>query len=206
MKKIMLLLFSALLIVLVSCKSESVLEETLPDVENNNSEIISETASVLETQEEIEVIEENEPEEQLITYYDKDSTINLYLNRFNSSNPDQIIDENLFSVYHHHGQDHYDQIKFYRDDFEVVISSNSWNSSIKLVIDGGKNITNDDYKIIFFQYARAYNAELTDEMLETYWQAVMDDIIHNAEFDEFDCALTMYSEKIEYMVIEGAIS
>ena len=46
---------------------------------------------------------------------------------------------------------------------------------------------------------------MTDDKLETYWQAVLDDIINSAEFDEFDCSLQTYNDAIEYMIIEGKI-
>ena len=143
--------------------------------------------------------------EQLVTYYDRDETVNMYLNRFNAANPDQLIDSNLFEVYYHHGKEHDDQIIFTRDDVEVVITGNSFGSSIKLVIDGSADKTADDYKLLFFQYARAYSQDLTDDKLEAYWQAVLDDIINSEEFDEFDCSLHTYNDAIEYMIIEGKI-
>ena len=151
------------------------------------------------------VPETTEAIEQLETYYDRDETINLFLNRFNAINPDQVIDSDLFEVYYHHGREHDDQIKFTRDDFEVVISGNYLNNSISLVIDGSGDKTADDYKLIFMQYASAYSQDLTEEKLEEYWQAVLDDIINSAEFDEFDCALQVYNDKIEYMTIDGKI-
>ena len=150
--------------------------------------------------------ETTEPVEQLVTYYDRDETVNLYLNRFNAANPDQTITSDLFEVYYHHGSEHDNQIIFTRDDVEVVITGNSFGSSIKLVIDGSKDTTTEDYKLLFFQYARAYSPDLTDDKLETYWQAVLDDIINSAEFDEFDCSLQTYNDAIEYMIIEGKIS
>ena len=196
MKKIAILFIAMLLFVLTACDSTEVSNENTPTVNNQVEE--NTEASTTET---------TEPEEQLVTYYDKDETINLYLNRFNSSNPDQLINSDLFHVYYHHGSEHDDQIIFNRDDVEVVISANSYSSGIKLVIDGSPDKTLDDYKLLFFQYGRAFNSKLTDEKLGTYWQAVLDDIINSAEFDEFDCSLhTSYDEKIEYMIIEGTIS
>ena len=110
----------------------------------------------------------------------------------------------MFEVYYHHGSEHDDQIIFNRNDFEVVITGNSWGSSIKLVIDGNREKTSDDYKLMFM-YARAYNCDLTDEKLDEYWQTVMDDLINSVEFDEFDCSLQIFNDEIEYMVIEGKI-
>ena len=147
--------------------------------------------------------------EELVTYYDRDAAINLYLNRFNSLNPKQLINSDLFTVYYHHGREHDDQIIFYRDDVEVVITGKSYSNSntVKLVIDGRKEKTNDDYKQLFFQYAGAFSTTLTEEKLNTYWQNVLDDNVNNVEFDEFECLLyTSYNDDIEYMVIEGEIS
>lgn len=191
MKKIAILFIAMLLFTLTACDSTEVLPENTPSVDNHAEEAITETTDT---------------EEQLVTYYDRDATINLYLNRFNSSNPDQLINSDLFNVYYHHGSEHDDQIIFNRDDVEVVISANDWSSSIKLFIDGSKDKTFDDYKLLFFQYGRAFNPKLTDEKLGTYWQAVLDDIINSAEFDEFDCSLTIYDDEIEDMIIEGKIS
>lgn len=191
MKKIAILFIAMLLFVLTACDSTEVSNENTPTVNNQVEESTT---------------EKTEPEEQLVTYYDRDVTINLYLNRFNSSNPEQLINSDLFNVYHHHGREHDDQIIFDRDDFEVVITGTDRNSNIKLVIDGSKDKTFDDYKLLFFQYGRAFNPELTDEKLGTYWQATLDDIINSAEFDEFDCSLTIYNDEIEYMIIEGKIS
>lgn len=192
MRKISVLFIAILLLILTACDSTENISENTSAIENQSVETITETV---------------EPEEQLVTYYDRDDTINLYLNRFNSANPAQIINSDLFRVYYHHGSEHDDQIIFNRDDVEVVITGNGFSNSIKLVIDGSRDKTSEDYKLLFFQYAKAFSIELTDEKLETYWQAILDDIINSAEFEEFDCSLTTsYDDKIEYMVIEGKIS
>ena len=194
MRKIAILLVAILLFTLAACDSTEIPSESTPADTQTESVQTEETT-----------IETTEAVEQLETYYDRDATINLYLNRFNAANPDQLIDSNLFEVYYHHGKEHDNQIIFTRDDVEVVITGNDWNSSVELVIDGSKDKSADDYKLLFFQYARAFSPELTDEKLETYWQAVLDDIINSPEFDEFDCSLHTYNEEIEYMIIEGKI-
>ncbi|MBQ8627021.1 MAG: hypothetical protein IJ419_12745 [Agathobacter sp.] len=175
-------------------------ETTPTDVPTTTEAVVEQVTETTEA-----VPEVTEATEALEVYYDRDETINLYLNRFNAVNPDAVIDSELFEVYYHHGSEHDDQIIFTRDDFEVVISGNYLNNSISLVIDGSGDKTADDYKLIFMQYARAYNPNLTDEKLEEYWQAVLDDIINSAEFDEFDCALQVYNDKIEYMTMDGKI-
>lgn len=197
MKKYITLIIVLLIICLSACDGTQI----TPTTEAINGATEGTTGSSIEaTQETTEAVG------QLETYYDRDETINLYLNRFNDANPDQLIDNNLFKVYYHHGKEHDDQIIFTRDDVEVVISGNDWGSSVELVIDGSKEKTADDYKQLFFQYARAFSSDLTDAKLETYWQAVLDDIINSPEFDEFDCSLHTYNDAIEYMIIDGKIS
>ena len=198
MKKIAILLIAIFLFTLTACDGSDILSDNASTGDTSSTgETITDTS---------EPEKQDEQENQLVTYYEKDETINLYLNRFNSANPDQIINSDLFTVYYHHGREHEDQIIFTRDDVEVVVTGNDWSSSIKLVIDGSGDKTFDDYKLLFFQYGRAFSPELTDEKLGTYWQAVLDDIINSAEFDEFDCSLNTYNDKIEYMIIEGKIS
>lgn len=197
MKKILLVLMIVLLFTITACSNS---EEVTDTVAVPETEIIETEVTVVET-----TVATTEATQPLDTYYDRDETINLYLNRFNTVNPNQQIDSSLFEVYYHHGSEHDDQIIFNRNDFEVVITGNSWGSSIKLVIDGNREKTSDDYKLMFMQYARAYNCDLTDEKLDEYWQTVMDDLINSVEFDEFDCSLQIFNDEIEYMVIEGKI-
>lgn len=168
--------------------------------ENNSTNSATETITKETTEEETTSVVE-----QIKNYYDRNETINLFLNRFNAINPEQIIDSNLYRVYYHHGKEHDDQIIFTRDDIEVVITAYGFDNGIKLVITGSRDKTFSDYKTLFFQYAKAYSADLTDEKLETYWQAILDDIINNPEFEEFDCSLNIYNESVESMVIEGKL-
>lgn len=183
----------ALLLVLIACGSPNNMNENTPIVDNP----IGDTNKGI-----------NEEKEDIVTYYDRNSDINLYLNRFNSSNPDYVIDSNLFEVYYHHGSEHDNQIIFYRDGFKVVISDILWgnDNEIKLVIQCDEYKTIEDYKALFLQYAKAFSIELTDEKLETYWGAVLDDIIYSSKFDEFECSLNKYGDIIEWMTIEGKIS
>lgn len=192
MKKVTILFITTLLLTLTACDSPNNISENTLSVDTQTEEPLPETI---------------EPQEQILTYYDRNDAINLYLNRFNSSNPSQLINADLFSVYYHHGREHDDQIIFNRNDVKVVISNIGLDNSIKLVIDGSNDKTVEDYKLLFFQYATAFNVELSNEKLDEYWQTVMEDITNSVEFDEFDCSLTTsLDDKIEYMVIEGKIS
>lgn len=196
MKKLAILFAVLLMITLVACGSTEIPSDpTLPvDTQPVTTEATEETT-----------VETTEAVPQLEVYYDRDETINLYLNYFNEINPDSKIDSALFEVYYHHGKEHDNQIIFTRDDVEVVVSGHSFDNSVEIVIDGSKEKTWDDYKLLFKQYGKAFSQDLTDEKLEEYWQTVLDDIINDVDFDEFDCSLHTYNDEIEYMIIEGKL-
>ncbi len=186
-----LILFVVLALFLCSCGSDN---GTTEPVNTQPPETIAETT-----------VEITVATESLDMIYEKDTTINQYLNYYNKANPDTPIEAGTFEVYHHHGQDHEDQIIFTKDDYEIVISSTGWGDGIKIVIDGCKEKTYDNYKDIFIKYARAYSNELTAEILEGYWQQLLDDITNDVDFDEFNAYFNAFDGKIEYLVIEGKL-
>lgn len=175
-------------------------EATADTVSVHETEVTQTEATVTET-----TVETTEASQLLETYYDRNEIVNLYLNRFNAANPDQLIDSNLFEVYFHHGSEHDEQIIFARDDFEVVITGSTWGNGLKVVIDGSKQKNNEEYKVIFMQYARAYSQDLTDEKLDEYWQTILDDTINTVDFGVFECSLQIFNDAIEYMTIDGKI-
>lgn len=175
---------------------------------DDTADVVSETPStkeevIADTEEEkIEETAPSEEEPKLEAYYEDNDLINLYLNNYNTSNPDSLMEKGSFEKYYHHGSEHDNQIKFYVNDFEVVISD---NYKLEVVIDGSKEKSNDDYKAIFIQYAKGYNKDFTDEVLDDYWNQVMDDLTNDVKFDEFECRLQMYDDVIEYMQLSGKI-
>ena len=122
--------------------------------------------------------------------------------------------------YYHHGKEHDDQVKYYIGDFEFVLTGGAYSKSIKIVIQGKSTNTNDEYKELFFKYAKGFDPQITDEKLENYWKQIMEDITNNVKFDEklaeinemiiknnkFECDFDIYKDdKIESMVIEGKL-
>ena len=94
MKKILLVLMIVLLFTITACSNS---EEVTDTVAVPETEIIETEVTVVET-----TVATTEATQPLDTYYDRDETINLYLNRFNTVNPNQQIDSSLFEVYYHH--------------------------------------------------------------------------------------------------------
>lgn len=65
--------------------------------------------------------------------------------------------------------------------------------------------TSDEFKEMFFKYAKGYDTTLTDEKPTAYWQQLLDDSTHHIRFDEFECRLQQYTDEIELMTIEGKL-
>ncbi len=203
-----------LLLFLVGCSDENI---SLTETQSTTSHVCSveeettnePTATSESISEEIttsSAIETTVPYTKPPVYYDKNETINEYLTRYNTLNNDCIIDSSVFSVYSHHGTEHEDQIIFWLDSNEFVIT-NSYGNRIKLVVTGANHISFDDCYQLFTQFAKAFDLSLSDETLDTYWQELLDDITNNLRFDEFECDLTVSldDDYVEMMVIEGEL-
>ena len=50
------------------------------------------------------------------------------------------------------------------------------------------------------------SSALTDEKLSDYWNQLFDATSNRITFDEFECDLTVYSDKVEMIVLEGEIN
>lgn len=133
-------------------------------------------------------------------YYDKNETINLYLNNYNNANRDAIINDDMFETYYHHGQNHDNQIIMQLGAFEVVMSD---NVDFEVVVSGDAD--QSAYYEMFKKYARGYDLSLTNEVLDDYWTQLLDDITNNVEFDSFECYLQIYNDQIELMQLSGEI-
>ena len=134
--------------------------------------------------------------------YELDEKINTYIIHFNQANTDDRITKDLAQTYHHHGRDHSDQVKFSRDGFEVVLTN---GYPFKVVIRGERAKTNDEYKAVFFKYAKGYAPEITDETLNSYWTRLLEASSNSDKFDEFSCDVTIYNDVAEMIVLEGEI-
>ena len=140
----------------------------------------------------------------ILTYYDYNENINKYVNRFNEVNPDYQLSSDDLSVYYHHGQYHTNQAKINRDGFDISITDKL--SSIKIVLKhyprSQKSI--DDFEQQFIRFALPYSSELSEEKLSDYWNQLLDALGNRIQFEEFEVDITMYNEKIDYIVIDDA--
>lgn len=135
-------------------------------------------------------------------YYEFNENINKFINVYNNLSSDDKITKDVIEKYYHHGSEHDNQVKIYKDGFEIVISD---ISKLEIVIDGDKKSSND-YKEMFINYAKCYNENITDDTLSDYWNQILEDTINDVKFDDFECRLSMYDDKIEYMQLTGKLN
>ena len=138
--------------------------------------------------------------------YEYDAKINSYIVGFNAANPDNKITQDLAQRYYHHGREHDDQVKFIRDGFEVVLTN---GYPFQVVIQGERTKTENDYKQVFFAYARGFTPEITDEKLDDYWGKLLTASSNNVKFDEFECTLKIFpyqsGDEIEMISFRGEV-
>ena len=173
--------------------------------DTTDTELVSEVTSV-ETTEQTESSEtetEETTEAELPVIYDGDELINTYLNRYNDVNLSNPIDSSGFEVYHHHGSDHKDQILLNNDQFSSIVIT-SQIGKIKIDIEGKCDI--DTYKNAFFQYAKGYNSELTEDKLGEYWEQSMSNQGLYTQFDEFEVYIRTFNDSIELLEISGNVN
>lgn len=134
-------------------------------------------------------------------YYEFNENINKFINIYNDLNSDDKITKDVIEKYYHHGREHDNQVKIYKDGFKIVISD---IYKLEIVIDGDKK-SNNDYKEMFINYAKCYNENITDAILSDYWNQIIEDLINDVEFDDFECRLVMSNDKIQYMQLTGKL-
>ncbi len=130
--------------------------------------------------------------------YELNDGINEYINSFNSANPDDAITKEMAQPYNHHGTDHENQIKYYVDDFEVVISS---GTEVYIGYTSGTTHTNDEYKEMYSKYLKGFDLGLDDSEIEADWETIMNDLTHNVKFEKYSADVYMPNDKITYMTI-----
>ena len=140
--------------------------------------------------------------EPIEVIYDVDEIINEYVVLFNRANPDAPIAGTDLSVYHHHGSDHKDQAKLTYKDFDITISSSSYQKGISVVIMANGSKEEDDWKEIFKAFGKPYRSTLTDDILTRYRQQKEEDTIHSGKFEEFNFSSRCYN-KIELIEFNG---
>ena len=146
-------------------------------------------------------------ESNLDEIFPYDEIINRYINRYNDANSDDNITSELAKRYYHHGREHEDQAEYSVDGFEVVLT-HTYSDRLKIVIKEPRypKLEEEDYREIFIKYSKPFDSALTDEQLGDYWKQLFEATSNQITFDEFECDLTIYNDKVEMIVIEGEIS
>jgi hypothetical protein len=169
------------------------------------------TDKAVETTTEPEVVTEaiepvtevtNEPEsteavQEIPVIYADNSTINLYLNRYNEANAGSEIVSTDFEQYYHHGSTHKDQIVF--SDNTVISAYTGGRVSVYLDYD-----TPEEYKEAFKRYARGYKASFSEDVLEDYW-STLEEATGITQFEEFEVQISKSVNSIDYINISGEV-
>lgn len=137
------------------------------------SEKNEETIETAEIVEQVSDVESSSSKKQLKrnypTIYSGDEIVNRYLARYNESNPEDLINSDMFHVYYHHGRDHDNQIKFdNKDGFEITITSHEGmfviKDSIRIVLkNSDKWMSNDEFA---YQTEKFLRPLITESTLE----------------------------------------
>lgn len=141
---------------------------------------------------------ESDAEEDFETIYELNDGINRFINYFNKANPDEPITKEMAQPYHHHGQDHEEQIKYYIDDYEIVITG---GASFYIGNNAGKPHTNDEYEDMFKKYMQGFNLGISNDQLDADWDTILDDLTHNVAFDHYEVDAYVHNDKVEYMKV-----
>ena len=136
-----------------------------------------------------------------IVYYADDEKINQYVNLFNRCNPDYPITSSDLQKYYHHGREHDDQIRFLRDDFEIIISG-GYKTKVYIGYIPLVHHSNDEFRTMFIRFAKPYNPNLDNADLKNYWDQTLTSSTHKAEFDEFEVSINFIRNQVEYLSIE----
>lgn len=165
------------------------------DVSNEN-QIVTDTET-----------EPNETAEVLQTIYQDDEKINLFVNRFNTLNPDFVLTEEDMTKYYHHGREHDDQVKFFRNDYQIVITGGKIVSKTSVSVSNSSLVkhTTEEFEVMFIRFAKVYAPDLTDTQLKEYWVEIVEDLSSVTEFEEFECTKSNVSG-FEYFKLEGKVS
>ena len=146
----------------------------------------------------------NDNQIELESIYEDDISINRFLNNYNTANQGAPINSDMIQKDEHHGQVHDDQVNVLGEEhFEVNLNS---SYPFQVFIKGyDLKRTEEEYKDLFMRYAKGFDSTLTDETLNAYWEELLDHSNSEMEFDEFSCRLNIFSNRIEYITINGTV-
>lgn len=149
--------------------------------------------------------ETQETENTIPVVYEDNENINIFINNYNLTNPDDKIDSEMVQKDEHHGRVHDDQVNILIEDGVEVNLRDTFPFQVFIKANKGNTLDNDGYKQLFLKYAKGYAPSLTSEQLDDYWTQTMNDIIYLGEFDEFELRLYMFNDNIEYLTINGDV-
>lgn len=173
----------------------------------NKKEKVSETNTTTSIESYVDISSESESEETteaLETLYPDNKSINLYVNRYNALNLDYVLTGEDMTKYNHHGTEHNDQIRFFRDDYEIVISEEGSKTTVYVGYIPSVRHTTDEYREMFVRFAKVYAPDLSSDQLGGYWLKVLDGS-SITEFEEFECQKSPGTD-ISYFKLVGEVS
>lgn len=147
----------------------------------------------------------NYEETKLDIIYDKDKTINKFLNRYNEIYTDSKIEKKDVQILHHHGQDHPDQVSVLNRDLEITLTNGV--SEFSVFLKRGNNDLNKDinykFKDAFTRSIKTLNSEISDDNIEKYWKDLLETNIFEGDNISGNSMKEIDDNNIEYIKIEG---
>lgn len=147
----------------------------------------------------------NNEKDKLDKIYDKDETINKFLNRYNEIYPDKKIESKDVQMLHHHGQDHSDQVRILNNDLEITLSNVA--SEFSVLLNRGNNDLQKDinyeFKDAFTKIIKTFNSEISDDKIEKYWKDLLETNYFEGNNISGNSMRGIDEDHIGYINIEG---
>lgn len=147
----------------------------------------------------------NYEETKLDRIYDKDETINKFLNRYNEIYTDSKIENKDVQMLNHHGQDHPDQVSVLNRDLEIILTNGA--SEFSVFLNRGNNDLNKDinykFKDAFTRSIKTFNSEISDDNIEKYWKDLLETNYFEGDNISGNSMKGIDDNHIEYINIEG---
>lgn len=147
----------------------------------------------------------NNEKVKLDKIYDKDETINKFLNRYNEIYPDKKIESKDVQMLHHHGQDHPNQVKILYNDLEIILSNVASEFSV-LLNSGNDDLQKDinyEFKDAFTKIIKTFNSEMSDDKIEKYWKDLLETNCFEGDNISGNSMRGIDEDHIGYINIEG---
>ncbi|MDU3153759.1 MAG: hypothetical protein E6706_05900 [Anaerococcus hydrogenalis] len=147
----------------------------------------------------------NNEKDKLDKIYDKDETINKFLNRYNEIYPDKKIESKDVQMLHHHGKDHSNQVRILYNDLEITLSNVA--SEFSVLLNSGNNDLQKDinyeFKDAFTKTIKTFNSEVSDDKIEKYWKDLLKTNYFEGDNISGNSMRGIDEDHIGYINIEG---